>query len=114
MKYMIILFGDESTYGNFTEDQVAADMERHGAFGTWCEGNDVAIIGGEELHLSPSAKTFRTDGTETDGPFLELKEQLGGYYIIETDSRELAEEAARHAPSYGAIELRQVVEREEA
>lgn len=112
MKYMIMLFGDESTYSGYTEDQMAADMQRHDDFGTWCQGNGVAIVGGEELHLSPAAKTFRTDGTETDGPFLELKEQLGGYYLIETDSRELAEEAARHAPSYGAIELRQVVERE--
>lgn len=112
MKYMIMLFGDESTHSGYTEDQMAADMQRHDDFGTWCQGNGVAIVGGEELHLSPAAKTFRTDGTETDGPFLELKEQLGGYYLIETDSRELAEEAARHAPSYGAIELRQVVERE--
>lgn len=112
MKYMIMLFGDESTYSGYTEDQVAADMQRHDDFSAWCEENGVAITGGEELHLSPGARTFRADGTETDGPFLELKEQLGGYYLIEADSRELAEEAARHAPSYGAIELRQVVERE--
>lgn len=113
MKYMILLFGDDSTYSSYTQEQMAADMQRHIDFGTWCQQNGVAILGGEELYLSATAKTFRADGTETDGPFLELKEQLGGYYAIETDSRELAEEAARHAPTYGAIELRQIVERGE-
>ena len=111
MKYMIMLFGDESTYSGYSEEQMAADMQRHQDFGIWCAQNGITITGGEELHLSPDAKTFRIDGTEMDGPFLELKEQLGGYYTIEADSLELATDAARHAPSYGAIELRQIVER---
>ncbi|MCA9833236.1 MAG: hypothetical protein KC435_04775 [Thermomicrobiales bacterium] len=114
MKYMILLFGDESTYSTYTQEQMAADMQRHIDFGTWCMENGVTILGGEELHLSSTAKTFHANGTEMDGPFLELKEQLGGYYAIETDSLERAEDAARHAPTYGAVELRQIVEREEA
>lgn len=112
MKYMILLFGDDSTYSDYSEEEMAADMQRHEDFGAWCMEHGVEIIGGEELYLSTEAKVFHNDGTETDGPFLELKEQLGGYYSIETDRPELAEEAARRAPNYGVVELRQITERE--
>lgn len=43
-----------------------------------------------------------------DGPFAETKEQLGGYYLIETDTLESAIEWAAKMPGItnGAVEVR--------
>lgn len=112
MKYMVMLFGDESHWETLSEEEIAAEMEKHGAYAVWCEEQGIALDDGEELEPSPTAVTFHADGRQTDGPFLEIKEQLGGYYVIETDSPELAKEAARRAPNYGAVELRPVASRE--
>jgi hypothetical protein len=47
----------------------------------------------------------------TDGPFAETKEQLGGYYLIEADSIEAATAIAAGIPGarYGSIEARPVM-----
>lgn len=110
MKYLIMLFGDESTYAEMSEEDQAASMEQHGAFDNWCTEHNVSVLSGEALMDSPAAKTVSPNGTVTDGPYLEVKEQIGGYYLIETDSPELAVEAARICPNYGHNELRPVVD----
>jgi hypothetical protein len=52
----------------------------------------------------------------TDGPFVETKEQLGGYYLIEAKDLNDAIQVASRIPSArsGAIEVRPVVERTQA
>ena len=67
--------------------------------------------------LPPStggARISRADGkaTVTDGPFAEAKEVIGGYWIIQTHSREEAIEWAKRAPiaSNEIIEVRQIDE----
>lgn len=109
MKYMIMLFGDEAQFENMTEEQQNAEMGRHGAFAQWCEKNGITVTEGQELQRSFAARTVHANGTETDGPFLEIKEQLGGYYVIECENIEQAMEAGRRAPNYGAVEVRPVV-----
>lgn len=74
--------------------------------------------------LQPSAKGWRItwqDGkkTITDGPFAEAKELIAGYTMIETKTREEAEEWARRFPNpavdgqNGEIEVRQLFELED-
>jgi len=68
--------------------------------------------------LQPSAKgariTWDAAGkpTVTDGPFTEVKEVIGGYWMIQVKSREEAIEWAKRVPSHDArkVELRQVFE----
>ena len=52
----------------------------------------------------------------TDGPFVETKEQLGGYYLIDAKDLNDAIQVASRIPSarFGAIEVRPVVERTSA
>jgi hypothetical protein len=46
-----------------------------------------------------------------DGPFVETKEQLGGYFVVECDLETALGYAARiPAADHGAVEVRQVVE----
>ncbi len=51
----------------------------------------------------------------TDGPFAEAKEVLGGYWMIQVDSKEEAIEWAKRCPASGneIIEVRQVQEMED-
>jgi len=72
-------------------------------------------IGGEALKPVESATSVRVrEGKrlQTDGPFAETKEQLGGYYLIECDTIEQAVEAAKMCPGakYGSVEVRPVMQ----
>jgi hypothetical protein len=69
---------------------------------------------GDALKPTSTATTVRVrDGKtlHTDGPFAETKEQLGGYYLIETANIEDALKWAAKCPSaaYGSIEVRPVM-----
>ncbi len=76
------------------------------------------ILDGQELEPADIATTLRTDPagrlTTTDGPFLETKEALGGYYLVEAaDLDEVIELAARLyevSAGHSGVEIRPVVD----
>ena len=112
MKYMLQI------YGNLTRDQVAAmsDEERNALYRAWGEVNQTpGITPGMELADPATATTVRVqDGTTltTDGPFVEVKEALGGFLLFEADDLDAAIELAARIPTArmgGAIEIRPVV-----
>jgi hypothetical protein len=74
-----------------------------------------AYLGGEALQPNPTATTVRVqDGKPivTDGPFIETKEALGGFYLVEARDLDEALELAAACPGakFGAIEVRPVME----
>jgi hypothetical protein len=74
-----------------------------------------AYLGGEALQPNPTATTVRVqDGRKivTDGPFIEAKEALGGFYLVEARDLDEALELAAACPGaqWGAIEVRPVME----
>jgi hypothetical protein len=75
------------------------------------------VIGGEQLRPVETATTVRVQGGKTllsDGPFVEAKEHLGGYLVVEADELDAALEIAARIPAArmgGAIEVRPMVER---
>ena len=66
------------------------------------------VLAGEALDRPERSRTLR-DGTVTDGPYAETTEQVGGLYIVELPSQEVALEAARllHVPS---VEVRPILD----
>jgi hypothetical protein len=76
-----------------------------------------AVIGGEQLQPVETATTVRVENGQTfltDGPFVEAKEHLGGYYLVDADDLDAALEIAARIPAArmgGAIEVRPLVER---
>lgn len=113
MKYMLLLFDDESWWNTVTDEEIATEMEAHSAFARYCETQGIGILGGEALQASSTATTLRgtDDVIVTDGPFVELKEQCGGFYVIECRDIDQAVEAARHCPIGSGTEVRPVVDR---
>jgi hypothetical protein len=75
------------------------------------------ITGGAQLQPPDTATTVRVqDGNTltTDGPFIETKEALGGYYLLEADDLDAAIALASRIPAArmgGAVEIRPLVER---
>ena len=75
--------------------------------------NRPAIRGGNSLEGTPSATSIRRGAggelSVTDGPFVETKEALGGYYLIEAADLDDAIAVAKQVPAhFGGVEVRPV------
>jgi hypothetical protein len=107
-KYLILIHGDESAAESGTQAEFDAMMVAHNEFGTKHAG---AILGGEALMPSSTATSIRDGGAVTDGPFVETKEALGGYYLIQAANLDEAIAIAKDCPMpNGGVELRPVME----
>jgi hypothetical protein len=75
-----------------------------------------AVTSGVQLDEPDTATTVRVENGQTlttDGPFVELKEAIGGYLFFEADDLDAAIELAARIPAArlgGAVEVRPVVE----
>lgn len=80
-------------------------------------GRSSGVVGGQQLQPVETATTVRVENGEmllTDGPFVDAKEHLGGYYLVEADDLDAALEIAARIPAArmgGAVEVRPLVER---
>ena len=109
MKYMLLLYGpEESDEGGDT----AASMEPWIAFDAEAKAAGV-LAGGEALEPTAEARTLRVENGEiTDGPFVETKEQLGGYYVLDCADIDEALRWAAKVPidPRGSIEVRPILD----
>jgi len=115
LKYLLLLYDDAATVGAMTADDRRAMVVEHLAYATMLRERGVHRAG-EPLDAPDTARTIRfgDDGgaVVTDGPFLEAKEALGGFYLLECASNEEALELAKRVPrSPGLVaELRPIPE----
>ena len=114
MKYLCLIYDDESTWATMPKEQADAMMGEYFAFteGIRQSGHYVA---GDALQPTVTATTVRVRNgkiSTTDGPFAETKEQLGGYYLIEARDLNDAIQVASRIPSarIGSVEVRPVVD----
>ena len=117
MKYLLALFADESGWENATPEDMQAGMEPWNRFERELHASG-ARIAGEGLRPSMEAKTVKlADGgaTVSDGPFAEMKEQLGGFYLIDVETEDEALEWAKKVPLRpgSSIEVRPVMDYEQ-
>jgi hypothetical protein len=113
MKFMLLLWGDESHWADMSEEESAAEMVRWEDYSAQLIAAG-AMVSGEGLQPSATSKTLRFENGErvvTDGPYAETKEQLGGFYVIECASMDEALDWAAKAPSAdrGSTEVRPVM-----
>jgi hypothetical protein len=75
------------------------------------------VVDGAQLQPVDTATTVRVRDGETlftDGPFMDAKEHLGGFFLVEADDLDAALELAARVPAArmgGAVEVRPLVER---
>jgi hypothetical protein len=119
MKYMLLIHqGDTPT----PRDQDAwgrlSDEEQKAVYADYQAINETpGVSPGVQLAPPETATTVRVENGKTlttDGPFVELKEAIGGFLFFEADDLDAAIELASRIPAArlgGAIEVRPIVER---
>jgi hypothetical protein len=88
MEYALLIYGDEKVWDAADESTRQEVYAAHMEFARLCAEHGHKITGGSELRPTSSARTVRrTDESVdvTDGPFAETAEQLGGFYVIDTE-----------------------------
>jgi hypothetical protein len=111
MKYMLLMYWDESVMSKFTPEELQKiapevwftlekDMK---AAGVLVSNNGLSSIANTTTVRVRDDETFITDG-----PFVETHETLGGFYLIDVPNLDEALQWAAKIPSvrYGSIEVR--------
>ena len=112
MKYLLLVCWDAEHMNEQVEpDPAEAPAEDEEKNMPWIEELGEAWITGDQLAPPRRAQTVRVRGGKplvTDGPFVETKEAVGGFDLIEADSLEEAVAIALRHPvaEFGAIEVR--------
>ncbi len=109
-QYTILIYGDQSYYEGLSPEAIQAVMDAHDAFSKAVGDLGGQLLGGSELEGPETATSIR-GGTVTDGPFVETKETLGGFYLVEARDLDHAVEIAKLCPAEaGGVEVRPVVD----
>jgi hypothetical protein len=117
MQFMMLMIPAVYQGGNKVDAKFTPDPEKMGAMTKFNEelGKAVKIISLNGLHpQATGARVAFGEGkpTVTDGPFIEAKEVLGGYWLVEASSKEELLRWAQRCPAEpgDVIEIRQVFE----
>ena len=108
MKYMLLIYEDDT-------ERVAMMDERMPNCAAYAEAMKKAgiYLGGERLRAAGSTTSVRVVGGKTqviDGPYVEAKEQLGGFHVIDVPDLDTALAWAARCPSAsrGLVEVRPI------
>jgi len=106
-QYMILIYENEAAYANMSPE----DWQKMGAeHGKFAEQLGDRIVAGHALQPTATATTIRGD-VVTDGPFVETKEVLGGYYLVEAKDLDEALEYGKLCPApNGGVEVRPIMD----
>ena len=114
MKYLCLIYSDESQWPKLPKNDTEVMLKEYGAFGEAIKKSGHYVTG-DRLHPTTSASTIRIRNgktSTTDGPFAETKEQLGGFYIVNAKDLNEALMIGAKIPGakVGSIEVRPIWE----
>jgi hypothetical protein len=110
VKYVLLIYADMSGWAQRSEEERASIFDEYIALRT-----APGVLGSNQLQPAATATVVRVEDGSTvtmDGPFVETKEQLGGY-LLEADSLDDAIATAARIPAArlgGAVEVRALVQ----
>jgi hypothetical protein len=114
MKYALLIYAMPESAGT------AEPRQGEGVISSWLDytvaiRESGALIAAEQLDQADTATSVCLRGGErllTDGPFMETKEHLGGFYLIDVPDLDTALDWAARMPimRYGTVEVRPVRE----
>ena len=118
MEFLALIHADEGVWDRMSAEEREAAYAQYGEF-THAVRDAGVFVDGNELGPTASATTVRIRDAKqlvSDGPYAEVKEALGGYYLLECPSFDDALDWAARIPaaSHGAVEVRPVHVDEEA
>lgn len=106
-KYLVLIYETEG-------GSAAARDPEYDKHWTFIEEHKDQILAGEALQPTATATSVRKDDgggfTVTDGPFVETKEALGGFYLLEAADLDAVLELAKQIPApAGGLEIRPIM-----
>ena len=117
MRYLMLIYGDEAKMNAEREKLGQEAYTANWMAYTKDLGATGKLLGGEALHPTATATTVRGKpggaALTTDGPFVETKETLGGYYLVDADNLDEAIALASKMPIFetgGGVEIRPLME----
>lgn len=110
-QYLILIYDGVPDWAGMDAEASATMMAAYDHFG---RTNAAKILGGNALQPTASATSIRPAADDgfavTDGPFVETKETLGGYYLVEAADLDEAIALGKQIPvSHGGVEIRPVM-----
>ena len=114
MQYLLLIYTDQNAVLAQTPEETGSILAAYGAF-IKAMGDAGVNLGGQRLRPTSTAATVRVKNGKTqvlNGPYAEIKEQLGGYFLIDAPDLDAAISWAARCPSaqYGAVEVRPIWE----
>jgi len=112
MKYMLLIGGAEDGWDHLSEGE---QRELYASISRWWDERKAAgeLLEGAQLQPSSTATTVRRgisgDVSVTDGPFVEGKEVIGGYGVIDVPDLDAAIRLASSWPAPDTLEIRPLV-----
>jgi hypothetical protein len=112
VKYALLIYSTPEAFDHRSEDEQKAIMGEYLAV-----AETPGVIGGSQLQPIESATTVQVQNGQTlltDGPFVDAKEFLGGFFLFEAENLDAATAVAARIPAArmgGAVEVRPLVER---
>jgi hypothetical protein len=113
VKYFLMIHNSPELFASLSKEEMDAMMNAHEPFQEELRATG-ELLGFAALADPANTRLVKTtDGVAavTDGPFLEAKEFLGGYYIVDCDGIDRAVEIAAKMPEskYLGVEVRPVM-----
>ena len=110
-KHAILIYDDPTVYASMSREEWQTVVDAHDAFVKKVFELGGSLEGGEALAPTRAARTIRRGGSVSEGPMVDTKEALGGFYVIEARDLDHAVEIAHHCPAPGGgVEVRPVVD----
>jgi hypothetical protein len=115
MKYVALVYNNPGAFEALSETERNELMSEADAYLKEFTDSGELLAGGYALADPSTGRTVRVrNGVPaiTDGPFAEAKEQLAGFYLLDTDSLERATEIVTNDPAarFWAVEVRPVMD----
>jgi hypothetical protein len=100
MKYLMLIYGNQEKWNSIPAEEWPAAIAKQEAFNRKYAGTG-ELIGAYGLADEVNAKLVRRqDGAPaiTDGPYLETKEYIASFYLLDCENAERAEQIAADMP----------------
>jgi hypothetical protein len=100
MKYLLMIYANQATWADFDEDDWRRAIAEQDAFNKkfFESGELLGAYGLADAELARTVKVRAGTVDVTDGPYLEVKEYVASFYLLDVDSAERAVEIAAEMP----------------
>lgn len=101
MKYLLMIYGNEDVWGSVPEEEWKAIVAEHDAVNRELFESGVLLYA-HGVADQAEAKVVRVEGgtpAVTDGPYIETKEYVGSFYVIDVEDLDAALAVAARIPS---------------